>query len=175
MTESPLPHDDIDLLLQRWADAELRGDTTALDDLLAPDFTGVGPLGFVLSRADWLQRHGEQGLVYTSYGYDEVSVQRHPGCTVVVGSTIGTCRVQRSGHDGSPVAGRPGMGGAPGVPAMKLCWVKVTCHPPSVGTSTMPVRSTPGTAWPCQVPSAFSRATTTVHPGCRCTLTSSYP
>jgi hypothetical protein len=84
MTESPLPHDDIDLLLQRWADAELRGDTTALDDLLAPDFTGVGPLGFVLSRADWLQRHGEQGLVYTSYGYDEVSVQRHPGCTVVV-------------------------------------------------------------------------------------------
>jgi uncharacterized protein (TIGR02246 family) len=44
-------------LVRRWAAAELAGDVNAYGDLLTADFTGVGPVGFVLSGAQWAQRH----------------------------------------------------------------------------------------------------------------------
>jgi hypothetical protein len=44
-------------LLRAWADAEARGDTAALDALLAADFRGDGPAGFVLDKQQWLDRH----------------------------------------------------------------------------------------------------------------------
>ena len=44
-------------LIQRWAAAELAGDVEAYEHLLAADFTGVGPVGFVLTGEQWAQRH----------------------------------------------------------------------------------------------------------------------
>jgi Domain of unknown function (DUF4440) len=44
-------------LLRAWSDAEARGDATALDALLAVDFRGDGPEGFVLDKDGWLDRH----------------------------------------------------------------------------------------------------------------------
>jgi uncharacterized protein (TIGR02246 family) len=44
-------------LVQRWATAELTGDVEAYQWLLAPDFVGVGPVGFVLDAKQWAQRH----------------------------------------------------------------------------------------------------------------------
>jgi len=44
-------------LVQRWATAELTGDAEAYHWLLAPDFVGVGPVGFVLDTKQWAQRH----------------------------------------------------------------------------------------------------------------------
>lgn len=41
-------------LLQRWIAAEQRNDAGLVDELLAGDFVGVGPLGFVLDREQWL-------------------------------------------------------------------------------------------------------------------------
>src|SRR5947207_5190584 len=68
--------------VQRWVDAERRGDTTALDELLADDFVGIGPVGFVLGREPWLARFGH-GLEYDELTLDEVDEHRH-GDTVVV-------------------------------------------------------------------------------------------
>ena len=84
MTDLAAPTDDIDRVLERWSSAELRGDIGELDDLLAPDFIGVGPLGFLLTRADWLERHREHALTYARYEFDEVTLRRRPGCVVVV-------------------------------------------------------------------------------------------
>ncbi len=44
-------------LVQRWAAAELAGDVETYDHLLTADFTGVGPVGFVLTGEQWAQRH----------------------------------------------------------------------------------------------------------------------
>jgi len=37
-------------LVRRWAAAEQQNDAGLLDGLLAEEFAGVGPLGFVLTR-----------------------------------------------------------------------------------------------------------------------------
>ncbi len=74
---------DIDDLLAVWAGAERTGDTATLDTLLADDFVGIGPVGFVLDKAAWLSRF-ELGLRYDDLGLDEVSVHRHAGATFVV-------------------------------------------------------------------------------------------
>jgi Domain of unknown function (DUF4440) len=49
-------NDQITALLSEWAAPEASGDTATLKRCLADDFTGVGPLGFTLSRQDWLAR-----------------------------------------------------------------------------------------------------------------------
>jgi len=46
-------------LVQRWAGAELNGDVAAFDELLTADFTGVGPVGFVLTRQQWTDRFSD--------------------------------------------------------------------------------------------------------------------
>lgn len=49
---------------QTWANAELRGDGDALNNLLADDFSGVGPLGFLLNKEQWLARFRSGDLKY---------------------------------------------------------------------------------------------------------------
>ena len=44
-------------LVERWAHAELAGDVDAYADLLDDEFVGVGPVGFVLDKQQWAQRH----------------------------------------------------------------------------------------------------------------------
>jgi len=45
-------------LVRRWAAAEQDNDPGRLDEVLAGDFHGVGPAGFVLDRPQWLARFG---------------------------------------------------------------------------------------------------------------------
>lgn len=44
-------------LVHRWAGVELTGDVAVYDEILAADFVGVGPVGFVLNKDQWAQRH----------------------------------------------------------------------------------------------------------------------
>lgn len=43
-------------LVRRWSQAELDGDLGSYDELLAADFLGVGPVGFVLAKPEWIGR-----------------------------------------------------------------------------------------------------------------------
>jgi ketosteroid isomerase-like protein len=63
----------LDAFLLEWAGAERAGDTEKLATLLADDFYGVGPLGFVLPRPAWLSRH-HQGLAYEVFNLNEIQV-----------------------------------------------------------------------------------------------------
>jgi ketosteroid isomerase-like protein len=61
---------------KEWSDAEVRGDRDALQAILTDDFVGIGPRGFVLTKAEWLDRHASGDLKYTSITVDEIEV--HP-------------------------------------------------------------------------------------------------
>ncbi len=71
-------------LVNRWAAAEQANDPRRLDGLLADDFVGVGPLGFVLTREQWLARFGN-GLENRALVVEEPQVRDYGTAAVVVG------------------------------------------------------------------------------------------
>src|SRR2546430_11006374 len=52
-----LVEDDLAKLGENLRRAELLGDVVLLGDVLAPDFRGIGPRGFILTKEDWLAQH----------------------------------------------------------------------------------------------------------------------
>jgi ketosteroid isomerase-like protein len=74
---------DVDQILDRWTEAERQGDADQMDGLLAADFVGIGPVGFVLDRSAWLGRLGS-GLTYDDLRLDEVAVHDHDDTVLVV-------------------------------------------------------------------------------------------
>jgi ketosteroid isomerase-like protein len=81
-TVQPTPH--VLDLVQCWTAAEQRGDADLLDGLLADDFVGVGPLGFVLTRDQWLARF-RNGLENRAFAVEQPQVHDHGSAAVVVG------------------------------------------------------------------------------------------
>jgi ketosteroid isomerase-like protein len=71
-------------LVGRWTEAEQRNDAAALDGLLAADFVGVGPLGFVLDRDQWLARFAN-GLENRAFAVEDPQVRDYGTAAVVVG------------------------------------------------------------------------------------------
>jgi ketosteroid isomerase-like protein len=86
--------------LTAWTDAETSGDAATIDGLLTQDFTGVGPLGFVLTRADWLERHAGGALRYTALRLEETQVREHGDHAVAVAIQAG-----QGTYQGHPVPG----------------------------------------------------------------------
>ncbi len=72
----------IHAFLSKWATAERAGDVEALASLLTGDFCGVGPLGFVLPRPEWLDRH-HQGLDYEQFSLEEIQIRLYGYVAVV--------------------------------------------------------------------------------------------
>ena len=68
-----------------WANAELLGDTAVLEKTLADDFVGVGPLGFLLTRQEWLARLQSGDLKYTAHTLDEVKVRVYNEAAILIG------------------------------------------------------------------------------------------
>lgn len=75
---------DVMTLGEDWAAAELSGDTELLAEILADDFVGVGPRGFMLNREQWLSRHETGSLTYESFGLDEVQVRLYGDTAITV-------------------------------------------------------------------------------------------
>lgn len=72
-------------LADAWVTAELRGDTPLLERQLSDDFIGIGPLGFMLTRQEWLARHQSGDLKYQSFTLDEVKVRVYSDAAVLIG------------------------------------------------------------------------------------------
>jgi hypothetical protein len=87
-------------LVHRWAAAEARNDAGPLDGLLAGDFVGVGPLGFVLNREQWLARF-RNGLVNAAFAVEDPAVRDYGTAAVLVGVLA-----QRTSYAGRDNSGR---------------------------------------------------------------------
>lgn len=87
-------------LVRRWAAAEQANDAGALDGVLADDFAGIGPFGFVLAREQWLARFGD-GLENRAFAVEDPQVREYGSTAVVVG-----VQSQRSSWQGRDSSGR---------------------------------------------------------------------
>jgi hypothetical protein len=85
-------------LADAWATAELQSDTAFLERTLADDFVGVGPLGFLLSKPEWLARHQSGDMQYTAHALDEVKVRAYNEAGIVIGRLT-----QEAAYRGNPI------------------------------------------------------------------------
>jgi ketosteroid isomerase-like protein len=92
--------DEVLDLVRRWAAAEQRNDAGLLDGLLADDFVGVGPLGFVLSRQQWLARFRD-GLENRAFAVEDPQARDYGTAAVVVG-----VQAQETSFQGADNSGR---------------------------------------------------------------------
>ena len=97
-------------LVERWATAEQGNDAVTLDRLLADDFVGVGPVGFVLGRDQWLGRFGN-GLENRAFAVQDAQVREYGTAAVVVGVLAQETSFQGADNSGrfrlTLVAARP--------------------------------------------------------------------
>ncbi|WP_030590922.1 nuclear transport factor 2 family protein [Streptomyces anulatus] len=70
--------------VQEWSTAEEREDHRALDDLLAKDFVGVGPRGFVRSREEWLARYSTGTVRNVLFAVSDLRIRCYGETAVVV-------------------------------------------------------------------------------------------
>jgi hypothetical protein len=85
-------------LAENLRQAELRGDVAFLDRVLAADFVGIGPRGFVLDKTAWLGRHRSGDLKYESLERDEVALRTYVDAAILTSREIG-----RTLYKGQPV------------------------------------------------------------------------
>ena len=86
---------------ERWAEAEQRADTATLDKLAVADFRLVGPFGFVLDKAQWLDRYRSGALATNSLVWDEVAVRDFGDTAIAIGR-----HTQRATYQDQPVDGQ---------------------------------------------------------------------
>lgn len=71
-------------LVRRWAAAEQNNDADMLDGILDDEFAGVGPVGFVLGRKQWLERF-RKGLANRAFEVEDPQVRTLGTAAVVIG------------------------------------------------------------------------------------------
>jgi ketosteroid isomerase-like protein len=84
----------------RWAEAEVAGDTDTLDAIAVDDFTLVGPFGFVLDKAAWLDRYRSGAFVTTSLDWHDVTVRTYGDTAIAIGTQTQQAAYQGNANDG---------------------------------------------------------------------------
>ncbi|WP_018681521.1 nuclear transport factor 2 family protein [Actinokineospora enzanensis] len=87
-------------LVDRWAAAEVAGDVDTLSAITVDDFTVVGPVGFVLPKAAWLDRYASGSLKTAKVTVDELAVRDHGETAVAIGK-----HSEEMAYQGNPTQG----------------------------------------------------------------------
>ncbi len=78
-----LVEDDLAKLGENLRRAELLGDVVVLGEVLAPDFRGIGPRGFILTKEDWLAKHRTGDLKYEAFERSEITVRTYGDAAIM--------------------------------------------------------------------------------------------
>jgi len=70
---------------KRWAEAEVAQDLNALDAMAHTEFLLVGPLGFILNKAQWLERYSSGAFVTSALDWRDTTVRLFGDCAIVIG------------------------------------------------------------------------------------------
>ncbi|HEX5368825.1 MAG TPA: nuclear transport factor 2 family protein [Dehalococcoidia bacterium] len=76
---------DLNDTIERWTAAERDGDTSALESLLADDFSAVGPRGFQLDKQGWVERYRSGSYRNEVFDFAEVTQRRYGDAAIVLG------------------------------------------------------------------------------------------
>ena len=76
---------DVEEFGERWVAAEIAGNVAVLDALASKDFALVGPLGFVLDKAQWLDRYSSGDLVTSALEWRDTRARVFGECAIVIG------------------------------------------------------------------------------------------
>jgi len=68
-----------------WANAELRGDTDSLDQMLSDAFVGSSSRGFLLTKEEWLERHRSGELKHEAFAWSDENVRVYEDAALVTG------------------------------------------------------------------------------------------
>jgi ketosteroid isomerase-like protein len=101
MNQASSPTQQLQELGRRWAEAERRSDADALDNLLHEEFVGVGPLGFVLDKQQWIQPRRAGDLRHTAFEWQDTQARVLGDTALVVGT-----QVQETTYQGREASGR---------------------------------------------------------------------
>ncbi len=66
-----------------WTKAEMSSDSSRLQELLTDDFSGIGPLGFVLDKSQWVNRFS-RGFSYKNLDIQDVDLKVHGSAGIIV-------------------------------------------------------------------------------------------
>jgi len=86
---------------KRWAEAEVAQDLGVLDAMAHQDFLLVGPLGFILDKAQWLERYSSGAFVTSALDWRDTTVRLFGDCAIVIG-----VHDQEAAYRGQPNNGR---------------------------------------------------------------------
>lgn len=82
--------EQITRIAEDWNAAELRGDLATIERTLAADFIGVGPLGFLLTKEQWLGRHQSGDMRYEKLDLSDIQVRVYDQAAIVI------CRIDQA-------------------------------------------------------------------------------
>lgn len=89
--------DQLRALVERWAELERNQDADGFAGLLTEQFTGIGPVGFVLNATQWADRHRGGGLVNHAFDVADLDIARYGDVAVV--HAVESQRTTAHGHE----------------------------------------------------------------------------
>lgn len=72
-------------LVKRWVDVELKGDADAYEELVTADFHGIGPVGFMLNKEQWVGRHRSGTMKNEGFEVKDAEIRVYGDTAVLVG------------------------------------------------------------------------------------------